>query len=92
MAELTLPAPARCFKVLLAMVPPPPLLPVFDGEDNTRSTHTNSSSTASAHAVCWALKARASLVRPLPAGPTGGKTAKAMAATGMATLGAAARS
>jgi hypothetical protein len=34
------------------------------------------SPTALAHAICRALKARASLVRPLPAGPTGGKDGK----------------
>jgi hypothetical protein len=76
LAELTLPTPARCVNVLLAMVllllPPP----AFDGEDNARSTHTNSSPTASAHTVCQVLKARASLVRPLPAGLAGGKDGK----------------
>ncbi len=76
MVELTLPVPARCFKVLLAMVPPPPLPPEFDGEDNVHSTYANSSPTALTHAICWALKARASSVWPLPAGPAGGKDGK----------------
>jgi hypothetical protein len=76
LAKLTLPAPARCIKVLLAMVPTLPLPPAFDGEDNARSTHANSSPTALAHTIFRALKDRALLVRPLPAGPTGGKDGK----------------
>ncbi len=79
MTELTLPTPARCIKVLLAMVPLPPLPPLpplFGGEDGFRSTNANSSPTALAHAVFRALKARASLNQPLPAGPAGGKDSK----------------
>ncbi len=76
MAELTLPASARCFKALHAMVLPLPLLPPFGREDNTCSTNTNSSPTASTHTDCGALKASAYLDWPLPAGPTDSKDGK----------------
>ncbi len=76
MAKLTLHVLARCVKVLLAMVPPPPTPLVFDGEDNACSMHANSSPTASVHAICRALKAHALFVRPLPDGPAGGKDGK----------------
>ncbi len=76
MAELTLPTPARCVKVLLAMVPQLMLLPVFNGEDGGHSTHADSSPTTLAHAVYQALKARGLSVRPLPAGPAGSKDSK----------------
>jgi hypothetical protein len=74
---LTLPAPTRCVKVLLAMVPPlppPPLL--FGSKDNACFRNSNSSPTALVHIICQALKAHASLDRPLPAGPVGGKDGK----------------
>ncbi len=85
MAELTLLVPSRYLKALLAMVPPLLLPPLFGGEDNACSTHANSSLTALACAVCWALKARASLVRTLRPILQAAKTANAMGATKMAT-------
>ncbi len=48
---LTLPAPTRCIKALLARVSPLPFLPLFGREDNARSTHTDNSPRASVHAV-----------------------------------------
>jgi hypothetical protein len=76
LTQLTLSAPARCVKALLAMRPPLLLPPSFGKEDDTCSTHTNSSSTTSAHAICRVLKAHALLVWPLPASPVGGKDGK----------------
>jgi hypothetical protein len=76
LAKLTLPTPARCINVLLAMVPPPPLLPAFDREVDARSMHADSSPTASAHTICLVMKAHTLSVRPLPAGPAGGKDGK----------------
>ncbi len=90
MAELTLHAPARCIKALLAMMLPPPLPPLFVGEYNACSTHANSSPTVSAYAICRALKACALLVWPLLAGPAGGKDGKGNGATTMAMPAAAA--
>ncbi len=92
LAELTLPKPARCIKALLAMVPPPPSLPSFGREDNAHSTHANSSPTVLAHAVFWVLKARVSLVRPLPGIPQVAKTVRATVGTMMATPAATAES
>jgi hypothetical protein len=48
------------------MVPPPPSPPLFGREDEARSTNANSSPTASAHAICRALKACTLLDQPLP--------------------------
>jgi hypothetical protein len=76
LAKLTLPVPTRCIKALLAIVPPLLLPPLFDKEEDIHSMHADSSPTTSAHAVCRALKARASLVWPLPAGPAGSKDSK----------------
>ncbi len=76
LTKLTLPAPARCVKVLLAMVPLPPLPPLVGREDNTLSTNTNGSLTELVRAVCRALKAHAPSDRPLPAGRAGGKDSK----------------
>jgi hypothetical protein len=54
------------------------LLPLssFGGEDNACSTNANSSPTALAQVVCWALKAHASSDRPLLAGRLGSKDSK----------------
>jgi hypothetical protein len=71
LAKLTLPAPTRCVKELLAVVSLPSSPPLFGGEDNVHSMHTVSRPTVLVHAVCQALKAR-----PLPAGPVGSKDAK----------------
>jgi hypothetical protein len=59
------------------MVPPTP-----GGEDDTRSTSTDSSPTVLANAVCQTLKARTSLDRPLPAGCVGGKDGKGNGSNG----------
>jgi hypothetical protein len=71
LAKLTLPAPTRCIKELLAVVSPPSSSPLFGGADNVHSMHTVSSPTVLVHAVCQALKAW-----PLPTGPVGSKDAK----------------
>ena len=76
MTKLILPAPARCVVALLVMVPLPPLPPLVGKEDDTRSTNTNSSPAALVHTVCQAMKPRALLDRPLPAGCPGGKGGK----------------
>ncbi len=77
MTKLILTAPARCVKVLLAVVlptlPPPPLI---GGEDDVHSTNAISSPTALAHAVCQTLNARALSDRPLLAGHVGSKAGK----------------
>jgi hypothetical protein len=89
LGKLTLPAPARCLKALLAMVLPLPPPPLFCGEDNTRSTNANSIPAALAHAVCRMLKARA-LSGPSRPGPRAAKTVKATTAMTMATPAAVA--
>ncbi len=76
MTELTLPPPASCIAALLAMVLPPPPLPLIGMKDDTRSTNTNNSPATLAHAVFRALKARALLDWPLPAGFVGSKDGK----------------
>jgi hypothetical protein len=56
---------------------PLPLSPLlFHGEDNACYINADRSPTASAHAVCWVLKACVLLDQPLPAGPAGGKDGK----------------
>ncbi len=62
--DLSLPVPARCLVVLLAMVPPlsPPSV---GGEDEAPSTNANSSPAPLAHAVCQVLKACTLLDWPL---------------------------
>ncbi len=52
------------------------LPPVFGREDDTCSMHANNRPTALVYTVRRALKARASSVWPLPAGPTGSKGGK----------------
>ncbi len=76
MAELTLPAPARCVKVLLALVPLPLLPPSFSRDDNARCMNANSSPTALVYTICRALKACTLSDWLFLAGPAGGKVGK----------------
>jgi hypothetical protein len=74
--KVTLPAPARCVKALLAMMPPLPPPPSFSREGNAHSTNANSSPTALVHAICRVMKARTLSDWPLPADCVGGKDSK----------------